>query len=281
VPRAAFVDLPLLRYSWPGYGYEVVNTRSDLKIGLLPIAGSSPVEWRVADGIVDYENAVEFMTARAASIAGGDARELVWLVEHAPLFTAGTSAQPQQLIEARFPVYTAGRGGQFTYHGPGQRVGYLMLDLKRRAPDVRRFVATIEEWIIGTLAVFNIRGERRDDRIGVWVQRPEKGKGAEDKIAAIGIRVQRWVTLHGFALNVAPDLSHFSGIVPCGVSDERYGVTSLADLGVSASMCEVDKVLRAEFEKLFGATAETQAVVSTENNSPGRRSARSIAPASR
>jgi lipoyl(octanoyl) transferase len=281
VPRAAFVDLPLLRYSWPGYGYEVVNTRSDLKIGLLPIAGSSPVEWRVADGLVDYENTVEFMTARAASIARGDARELVWLVEHAPLFTAGTSAQPQQLIEARFPVYTAGRGGQFTYHGPGQRVGYLMLDLKRRAPDVRRFVATIEEWIIGTLAVFNIRGERRDDRIGVWVQRPEKGKGAEDKIAAIGIRVQRWVTLHGFALNVAPDLSHFSGIVPCGVSDERYGVTSLADLGVSASMCEVDKVLRAEFEKLFGATAETQAVVSTENNSPGRRSARSIAPASR
>ena len=281
MPRAAFVDLPLLRYSWPGYGYEVVNTRSDLKIGLLPIAGSSPVEWRVADGIVDYENAVEFMTARAASIARGDARELVWLVEHAPLFTAGTSAQPQQLIEARFPVYTAGRGGQFTYHGPGQRVGYLMLDLKRRAPDVRRFVATIEEWIIGTLAVFNIRGERRDDRIGVWVQRPEKGKGAEDKIAAIGIRVQRWVTLHGFALNVAPDLSHFSGIVPCGVSDERYGVTSLADLGVSASMCQVDKVLRAEFERLFGATAETQAVVSTENNSPGRRSARSIAPASR
>jgi lipoyl(octanoyl) transferase len=265
----------------PRHGYEVVNTRADLKIGLLPVAGAPLVEWRQEGGIVDYDSALATMTARAAAIAQGEARELVWLIEHPPLYTAGTSARPQELIEARFPVHVAGRGGQFTYHGPGQRVGYLMLDLKRRAPDVRRFVATIEEWIIGTLAVFNIRGERRDDRIGVWVQRPEKGKGAEDKIAAIGIRVQRWVTLHGFALNVAPDLSHFSGIVPCGVSDERYGVTSLADLGVSASMCEVDKVLRAEFEKLFGATAETQAVVSTENNSPGRRSARSIAPASR
>jgi lipoyl(octanoyl) transferase len=259
----------------------VVNTRSDLKIGLLPMAGSPPVEWSIGSDTIDYESAVEFMTARAAAIARGEARELVWLVEHPPLFTAGTSAQPQDLIEARFPVYTTGRGGQFTYHGPGQRVGYLMLDLKRRVPDVRLFVATIEELIIHTLAAFNVRGERRNDRIGVWVLRPEKGQGAEDKIAAIGIRVQRWVTLHGFALNIAPDLLHFSGIVPCGISDQRYGVTSLADLGVPASMHEVDKVLRAAFEKLFGLAADTQPLASTENNSPGRRSAKSIAPASR
>jgi len=259
----------------------VVNTRSDLKIGLLPIAGSPPVEWRVAGGTVDYEGAVEFMTARAAAIARGEARELVWLVEHPPLFTAGTSALPEELIEARFPVHITGRGGQFTYHGPGQRVGYLMLDLKRRAPDVRRFVATIEEWVIRTLAAFNVRGERRDDRIGVWVRRPEKSQGAEDKIAAIGIRVQRWVTFHGFALNVAPELSHFSGIVPCGVSDPRYGITSLADLGMPVAMHEVDKVLRTEFEKLLGATSDVQGLASTENSSPGRRNAKSAAPVSR
>ena len=157
-----------------------------------------------------------------------------------------------------------------TYHGPGQRVAYVMLDLKRRGPDVRRFVATLEEWIIRTLAAFNVRGERREDRIGVWVRRPDKGDGFEDKIAAIGIRVKRWVTLHGMALNVEPDLSHFSGIVPCGVSEQRYGVTSLADLGIPVSMPEVDMVLRREFEALFGAT--DQAVGSTENTSPGRRS---------
>ena len=259
----------------------MVNTRNDLKIGVLPVAGSPPVEWSVSDGTVDYQRALEFMTARAAAIARGEVRELVWLVEHAPLYTAGTSAQPHELIEARFPVYAVGRGGQFTYHGPGQRVGYLMLDLKRRVPDVRRFVATIEEWIIRTLTAFEVRGERRADRVGVWVQRPDKDQGAEDKIAAIGIRVQRWVTFHGFALNVAPDLSHFSGIVPCGVSDPRYGVTSLADRGVLASMNKVDNVLRAEFERLFGATVEAQNCVSTENSSPGRRSAKSIASASR
>ena len=215
------------------------------------------------------------MTARAAAIARGEARELVWLLEHPALYTAGTSARPHELIEARFPVHTAGRGGQFTYHGPGQRVGYVMLDLKRRAPDVRRFVATIEQWIIRTLAAFYVRGERRDDRIGVWVRRPDKGEGSEDKIAAIGIRVRHWVTLHGFALNVEPDLSHFSGIVPCGVADPRYGVTSLADLGMPVSMPEVDIVLRAEFEPLFGATADAQMFASTENNSSGRRSANS------
>ncbi len=186
----------------------------------------------MSDAPVDYDEALAAMTERAAAIARGDAPELVWLLEHPALYTAGTSARPQELIDARFPVHTAGRGGQFTYHGPGQRVGYVMLDLRRRAPDVRRFVATIEEWLIQTLAAFNVRGERREDRIGVWVRRPDKGDGFEDKIAAIGIRVRQWVTLHGFALNIEPDLTHFAGIVPCGVSEPRYGVTSLADLGL-------------------------------------------------
>ena len=221
------------------------------------------------------------MTKRTAAIARGEARELIWLLEHPALYTSGTSARPQELIEARFPVYSAGRGGQFTCHGPGQRVGYVMLDLKRRAPDVRRFVASIEEWIIRTLAAFDIRGERREDRIGVWVRRPDKGEGAEDKIAAIGIRVQHWVTLHGFSLNVAPDLSHFSGIVPCGVAEQKFGVTSLADLGRQPSMREVDRALRAAFAPLFGVTADAQEPASTENRSPGRRSAKSTAPASR
>ncbi|MGC1349751.1 MAG: lipoyl(octanoyl) transferase LipB [Xanthobacteraceae bacterium] len=261
--------------------YGVVNTRNDLTIGLFPAAGSPPVEWLVSDRLVDYDDALATMAARTAAIARGEARELVWLIEHPPLYTSGTSARPQELIETRFPVHTAGRGGQFTYHGPGQRVGYVMLDLKRRAPDVRRFVATIEEWIIRTLAAFDVRGERREDRIGVWVRRPEKGDGAEDKIAAIGIRVQHWVTLHGFSLNVAPDLSHFSGIVPCGVSDRKFGVTSLADLGRPVSMTEVDQKLRAALEPLFGPTADAQEPGSTENRSPGWRSANSTAPASR
>ena len=196
-----------------------------------------------------------------------------------PLYTAGTSAKPGELIEARFPVFESGRGGQMTYHGPGQRVAYVMLDLKRRGPDVRRFVATLEEWIIRTLAAFNVRGERREDRIGVWVRRPDKGEGYEDKIAAIGIRVTQWVTLHGMALNVEPDLTHFSGIVPCGVSEQRYGVTSLADLGIAVSMPEVDMVLRREFEALFGAT--DHAVGSIENTSPGARSLSSSSVPSR
>ena len=207
------------------------------------------------------------MQARAAAIAAGRAHELVWLLEHPPLYTAGTSALAADVLDARFPVFESGRGGQLTYHGPGQRVAYVMLDLKRRGPDVRRFVATLEEWIIRTLATFNVRGERREDRIGVWVRRPDKGDGYEDKIAAIGIRVSHWVTLHGIALNVEPDLSHFAGIVPCGVSEQRYGVTSLADLGILGSMPEVDMALRREFDALFGATAD-QAVGSTENNSP-------------
>jgi len=259
----------------------VVKTRDDLTLGLLPPAGAAPAEWLVSNRPVAYDAALAAMTARAEAIAHGEARELIWLIEHPALYTAGTSSRPQELIAARFPVHATGRGGQFTYHGPGQRVGYVMLDLKRRAPDVRRFVVTVEEWIIRTLAAINVRGERRDDRIGVWVRRPDKGDGFEDKIAAIGIRVQRWVTLHGFALNIEPDLTHFSGIVPCGVSDRRYGITSLADLGVAVSMAEVDMALRGEFEPLFGATADAQAVPSTENSSPRRRSASSSEPASR
>jgi lipoyl(octanoyl) transferase len=215
----------------------------------------APVEWRVSDARVPYEAALAAMDARVAEIAAGSAPDLVWLLEHPPLYTAGTSAQPGDLRVAQFPVFETGRGGQFTYHGPGQRVAYVMLDLKRRRPDVRRFVATLEEWLIRTLAAFNVRGERRTGRIGVWVRRPDKGEGYEDKIAAIGIRVRRWVTLHGIALNVDPDLTHFSGIVPCGVQDPRYGVTSLVDLGVPVTLPEVDMVLRREFAPLFGDVA--------------------------
>ena len=232
-------------------------------------AAPAPVEWRVSDELVPYPAAVEFMRARAAAIAADRERELIWLLEHPPLYTSGTSGKPDQLIEARFPLFETGRGGQMTYHGPGQRVVYVMLDLKRRGPDVRRFVATLEEWIIRTLARFDVRGERREDRVGVWVRRPDKGESYEDKIAAIGIRVSHWVTLHGMALNVAPDLTHFAGIVPCGVREQRYGVTSLADLGIHVRMPEIDTVLRREFAPLFGAA--DQAVGSTENTSPGRR----------
>jgi len=213
------------------------------------------VEWRVAEAPVPYQNALAVMDARAAAVAAGTAGELVWLIEHPPLYTAGTSARPGDLIVERFPVHVAGRGGQFTYHGPGQRVAYVMLDLKRRNPDIRCFVSTLEEWIIRSLAAFNIAGERRDDRIGVWVRRPDKGAQHEDKIAALGIRVKRWVSLHGIALNVDCDLSHFAGIVPCGIADPRYGVTSLLDLGRPVTMAEVDAVLRREFEPLFGPTA--------------------------
>jgi lipoyl(octanoyl) transferase len=249
------------------YGYEVVNTRNDLMAGLVP--GSALVEWRISMGLVAYETALAVMDARAGAIADGTAAELVWLLEHPPLYTAGTSAKPAELIEARFPVHATGRGGQFTYHGPGQRVAYVMLDLKRRGPDVRRFVATLEEWIIRTLATFDVVGERREDRIGVWVRRPDKGlvrqglarQGPEheDKIAAIGVRIRRWVTLHGIALNVDCDLSHYAGIVPCGVVEPRYGVTSLADLGGQATMAEIDEVLAREFAPLFGPATPAQA----------------------
>jgi lipoyl(octanoyl) transferase len=237
----------------------LVNARDDLDVRLHPPPGAPPVEWAIAEGLVGYEAAVAEMEARAAAIAEGRAAERVWLVEHPPLYTAGTSAQDRDLVEPdRFPVFRSGRGGQFTYHGPGQRVAYVMLDLNRRRPDVRLFVAALEAWLIRTLASFNVRGERREDRVGVWVRRPEKGEGVEgdapceDKIAAIGIRVRRWVTFHGISLNVEPDLSHFSGIVPCGVS--QHGVTSLVDLGLPVTMDDADLALRAAFEEVFGPT---------------------------
>jgi len=204
-------------------------------------------QWLVAPGLTAYPDAVAFMEARAAAIADGRAEELVWLLEHPPIYTAGTSAKDGDLIEARFPVFRTGRGGQFTYHGPGQRVGYVMLDLKRRgAGDVRGFVRDLEEWLIRTLARFGVKGERREGRVGIWVARGTK----EDKIAAIGVRVRRWVTFHGVSLNVDPDLSHFSGIVPCGVRE--HGVTSLHDLGLPVSMADVDAALKAAFDEVFG-----------------------------
>jgi lipoyl(octanoyl) transferase len=230
----------------------MASARQDLTVGLLPHSGPAAAEWRVSADLVDYATALAVMERRAAAVAAGAAAELVWLLEHPPLYTAGTSATPAGLIEARFPVHQAGRGGQLTYHGPGQRVAYLMLDLRRRRPDVRRLVATLEEWIINTLAQFSVTGERREDRIGVWVRRPEQESGREDKIAAIGIRIKRWVTLHGIALNVDCDLSHYAGIVPCGVTEPRYGVTSLVDLGLPVGLAEVDIALREEFRRLFG-----------------------------
>ncbi|CAI9399109.1 Octanoyltransferase [Pleomorphomonas sp. T1.2MG-36] len=214
--------------------------------------GSPSVEWRIEPGLVDYEAGVAFMEERVAAIAEGRAAELVWLVEHPPLYTAGTSADPSDLVEPDlFPVHQTGRGGQYTYHGPGQRVAYVMLDLDRRGKDVRAFVAALERWIIGALAAFNVRGETREDRVGVWVRRPDKGDGAEDKIAAIGIRVRRWVTFHGISLNVEPDLSHFAGIVPCGI--RGHGVTSLVDLGLPVTMEDADTALKAGFIEVFGA----------------------------
>lgn len=223
-----------------------------------PVAGSAPVEWVIADGLTPYEDAVAEMEARVAAIAAGEATERVWLVEHPPLYTAGTSAQAADLLDpTRFPVHATGRGGEYTYHGPGQRVAYVMLDLTRRRQDLRLFVAALEAWIIATLWAHHVRGERREDRVGVWVRRPEKpeiapGLGAEDKIAAIGIRVRKWVTFHGISLNVEPDLSHFGGIVPCGI--RGYGVTSLVDLGLPVTMSDVDVVLKREFEAIFGPT---------------------------
>ena len=230
----------------------MVNARDTLPLGLMARPGSAPVAWRVEPRLTPYETALSGMEARVADIAAGRAAELAWLVEHPPLYTAGTSAAEGELLDARFPVHRTGRGGQMTYHGPGQRVVYLMLDLKRRRQDVRAYVATLEEWIIRALGHFNVVGERRDDRVGVWVKRPDKGDGYEDKIAAIGIRLKSWVSLHGIAINVEPDLSHFGGIVPCGVREQRYGVTSLVDLGLPVTMDDLDAALRAEFDGLFG-----------------------------
>jgi lipoyl(octanoyl) transferase len=212
------------------------------------------LDWRVSKDPVDYEVAVREMEDRVARIRAGDAPELVWLLEHPPLYTAGTSSREEDLLDAaRFPVHRTGRGGQFTYHGPGQRVAYVMLDLERRGRDVRRYVTGLEEWLIRTLASFGVAGERRDGRVGIWVARPGQGGLArEDKIAAVGVRVRRWVSYHGISLNVNPNLSHYEGIVPCGVHE--HGVTSLAELGIAASMKDVDAALAASFENVFGAS---------------------------
>jgi lipoyl(octanoyl) transferase len=231
----------------------MVNDRQSLD--LTPLARpalSGPAEWRISQAPVRYPDAVAAMEARVAEIATDQAGELVWLLEHPPLYTSGTSGKAQDLLDPRFPMFASGRGGQLTYHGPGQRVAYVMLDLKRRRPDVRAYVASLEEWIIRTLAVFDVRGERRQDRIGVWVRRPDKGEGCEDKIAAIGVRLRRWVSFHGISINVDPNLTHFEAIVPCGVADPRYGVTSLADLGHPMRMAEFDVALRRTFQDVFG-----------------------------
>ncbi len=213
-------------------------------------------QWLVSDGLTSYPEALAFMEERAAAIREGTAQELIWLVEHPPLYTAGTSARPADLTDPnRFPVYQTRRGGQYTYHGPGQRVVYVMLDVAARGRDVRAFVRALEEWVIATLAEFNIRGERREGRVGVWVARPEKpplpnGSPREDKIAAIGVRLRRWVSFHGLSINVEPDLSHYDGIVPCGISG--HGVTSLVDLGLPVTMADLDAALARTFPRFFG-----------------------------
>jgi len=212
------------------------------------------VDWAVSDAPVSYEAALAVMDARARAIRDGGARELVWFLEHPPLYTAGTSAKPADLKDAgRFPVFEAGRGGQYTYHGPGQRVAYLMLDVGARGRDVRAFVANLEDWIMRALAAFNVEAGVREGRVGVWVDRTEPGGLLrEDKIAAIGVRLKRWVSLHGISLNVEPELEHFAGITPCGIDDARYGVTSLSGLGRVVSMTEADMALKAAFEDVFG-----------------------------
>ena len=213
------------------------------------------VEWIISDRLIEYQTAVDWMERRADDIAAGRAGEAIWLLEHPPLYTAGTSASADDLIEPeRFPVYATRRGGQYTYHGPGQRVAYVLLDLNKRGKDVRAFVKQLERWIIATLDQFNVRGETRDGRIGVWVERPEKpplpdGSPAEDKIAALGIRLRKWVSFHGLSINVDPDLSHFGGIVPCGIA--QHGVTSLVDLGLPVTLQDLDVALRQEFVKVF------------------------------
>ena len=242
MPRGLF-ESPVLRY-----GPEIMTLldqqpRSDQR--------DTTIEWAVSPGLVGYDDALAAMEQRAAAIAAGEAAELIWLLEHPPLYTAGTSSKWEDLVEPdRFPVHKTGRGGQFTYHGPGQRVVYTMLDIRRRTGDVRAFVHLLEDWIIDTLARFEVHAETRSDRVGVWVPRPDKGEGQEDKIAAIGIRVRRWVSFHGLSLNVAPDLSHFSGIVPCGVT--QHGVTSLSDLGRDIHMKDVDTALADSFRRRVG-----------------------------
>ncbi len=219
-----------------------------LRLDIQPkLQSNVPVRWEIASAPVPYEGAVARMEDEVAAIARGEAPELVWLLEHPALYTAGTSAKDTDLVSPeRFPVHHTGRGGQYTYHGPGQRVAYVMLDLKKRGQDVRAFVAGLEEWLIATLAAFNVRGERREDRVGVWVRHEQR----EDKIAAIGIRLRQWVSYHGISLNVDPNLSHFDGIIPCGVSE--HGVTSLVDLGLSVTMADADVALKNNFQKIFG-----------------------------
>ncbi|MFM2129843.1 MAG: hypothetical protein RL477_1389 [Pseudomonadota bacterium] len=217
-------------------------------VGTAETPGFGAVEWRTSTALVPYEEAVATMEARVAAVRAGIAPELVWALEHPPLYTAGTSAADNELLDPRgLPVYRSGRGGRFTWHGPGQRVAYVMLDLKRRGSDVRAFVCDLEGWVIATLAHFGIRGERRTGRVGIWVARPS---GREEKIAAIGVRVRHWVSYHGIAVNVAPDLAHFAGIVPCGISE--HGVTSLADLGRDPGMAAFDAALKSEFSRVFG-----------------------------
>jgi lipoyl(octanoyl) transferase len=227
---------------------------------LLPDGDAAPVVWRVDGGGVAYPEAVAEMERRVASIAAGDAPECVWLLEHPAIYTAGTSAKDADLLDARFPVHRTGRGGQFTYHGPGQRVAYVMLDLTRRRRDARAYVCALETWLIATLADLGVEAHRSEGRVGVWVDRPEKPRGisgemAEDKIAAIGVRLRQWVSYHGVSLNVAPDLSHFSGITPCGVRERHLGVTSLADLGRDIAPASVDAALKRNFERIFGPVA--------------------------
>ena len=223
-----------------------MTLRADIRPAL---ASTEPVAWEIADGLVGYPEALARMDRETEAIAHGEAPERVWLLEHPPLYTAGTSANETDLVAPdRFPVFKAGRGGQYTYHGPGQRVAYVMLDLKRRGGDVRAFVASLEQWIIDTLDEFNVKGERREDRVGVWVRRGNR----EDKIAAIGIRVRHWVTFHGISINVEPDLTHFDGIVPCGIRE--HGVTSLVDLGLPVTMADLDVAMRRRFQAIFGPT---------------------------
>jgi lipoyl(octanoyl) transferase len=226
------------------------------KIEVRHRGNESMVEWTHLPGLAPYVETLAAMEARVAAIAAGDAAEAVWLLEHPPLYTAGTSTDPADLVQpGRFPVHVAGRGGQYTYHGPGQRVAYVMLDLNKRGRDVRRFVCALENWVIGTLADFNVRGERRNGRVGVWVSRPDKrgatGETPEDKIAAIGVKLRRWVSFHGISINVEPDLGHFDGIVPCGIRD--HGVTSLVDLGLPVTMDDLDVALKANFAVAFPA----------------------------
>ena len=221
----------------PDHGFGKLNLDALLKPRL---------EWKASDRLVPYPEALAEMEARADAIVAGTAGEQVWLLEHPPIYTAGTSANDADLIDARFPVYRTGRGGQFTYHGPGQRIGYVMLNLRHRKPDVRAYVHDLEQWLIESLALLGVKGERREGRVGIWVAR----KNREDKIAALGVRIRHWVTFHGVALNVNPDLAHFTGIVPCGVRE--HGVTSLQDLGIIASMADVDVALKQAFAKIFG-----------------------------